>query len=379
MLFFANTDWYLYNFRRRLIDSAGEHFGTLACVSPPGPFGQKLFEEGFDWQPLPFRRQSKSAMLRSSLASRRFLSRLIDDFQPSIIHSFTLTSILLTWMASLGRDCVRINAVTGMGYAFTGQSFKHRLLRLGLRPLIRRALNSKDAWTVVQNPTDQATMLEQFKLDPARVRLIPGSGVDVDRFAPASRARSGSGLRVGLLARLLHDKGVGEFIEAARALHEQFPQVEFLIAGDPDPGNPAAIDQRTLARWRGLPNVEFTGHVDDVPSFLNSLDVFVLPSYREGLSRSLIEAGACGLPLVTTDVPGCRDVVDDGVQGRVVPARDGRALADAIRTLLEDEHLRQQMGRAARERVVREFSDETVNEATLALYREVLAERAARP
>jgi len=376
ILFFANTEWYLHNFRARLLDAVRSAGLAVSCTSPPGPYGAKLNAAGFDWQALPFDRGSRAGMLRSLPRVRRALRGLFEDKQPALVHSFTLTSILLTWLAMpRALNAVRINAVTGMGFVFTGQSFRHRVLRSALRPLLRRALGSGRAWTVVQNPTDRALVTREFGLSPDRVRLIPGSGVDVQRFAPVARDRSGSGLRIGVLARLLHDKGIREFVEAAAQLAEHWPEARFLVAGDPDPGNPAAIDADTLAAWQGLPNVEFTGHVDDVPSFLNSLDLFVLPSYREGLSRSLIEAGASGLPLVTTDVPGCRDVVRDGEQGRVVPARDAQALADAIGALLDDPPLRQRMGQAARDRVVRAFSDETINEATLALYREVLAER----
>jgi len=374
IVFFANTDWYLLNFRAPLMRSAKAAGFTVACVSPPGPFGARLNEVGLDWQALPFERDSRLGMLRSLLRVRRVLRRRLRDERPDIVHSFTLTSILLTWLAlPRGRGVRRINAVTGLGYAFTGHSVQHRLIRLLLQPLLRRALGRSDAWTVVQNGTDRQFLIESFGLDPARVRLIAGSGVDVQRFRPAHDRAVGESITVGFVGRLLTDKGIAEFIEAAARVKAKRPALRFVAAGAPDAGNPAAVDAATLARWQAAGDVEFVGQVDDMPDFLAGLDVFVLPSYREGLSRSLIEAGACGLPAVTTDVPGCRDVVRDGENGLLVPARDTGALADAIARLVLDAALRERMGERARAVVVEGFSNEVVNSATLGRYEEVVA------
>ena len=371
IIFFANTEWYLYNFRSALLRAAGEAGYGVRCVSPPGPFGEKLRAAGFEWDALPFERDSRLGMLLSLWRSRTALRRLIAEARPAIIHSFTLTSILITWLA-VGRrlDIHRVNAVTGLGYAFTGTSVVHRLVQAVLRPFIRRALAGENAVTVVQNRTDQNFLAEHFGLDRERVRLIASSGVDIQRFRPAPRD-SKPALRIGFVGRLLDDKGIREFVAAAREAKRRHPAIEFVAAGAPDLGNPAAVGEAELAAWKAEGVVEFAGQVTDMPGFFNSLDLFVLPSYREGLSRSLIEAGACGLPAVTTDVPGCRDVVSDGDNGLLVPARDAVALADASERLVADAALRKRMGQRAREVVVRGFSNEVVNGQTLELYGDI--------
>ena len=375
ILFFANTDWYLFNFRSALIRAASDAGYEVACVSPPGIHGKRLQDSGFEWQALPFERDSRYGMLRSLLRTRNAIRRAVQERQPSIVHSFTLTSILLTWLAvPRGMAVRRVNAVTGMGYAFTGHSLKHRLIRTVLGPLIGRALEHPDAWTVVQNATDRDIVRQAFGVAEDRLRLIPGSGVDVDRFRSVSR-EGDRPLRVGFVGRLLTDKGIREFVEAAQTLAGRFPEVEFVAAGEPDAGNPAAVSAEELTKWKRNGSVKFLGQVEDMPGFLNTLDLFVLPSYREGLSRSLIEAGACGLPAVTTDVPGCRDVVTDGENGRVVPVRDAGALAGAIGELLADDALRARMGRKAREVIEAGFSNERVNGETVRLYGEVLGKQ----
>src|SRR5690606_4362554 len=162
------------------------------------------------------------------------------------------------------------------------------------------------------------------------VRLIPGSGVDCIRFSPSQRPRPANPFRVLLPARLLWDKGIGAFVEAARILHHSGRNMEFLLAGDPEPGNPASVPPSEVTAWVGEGVVRWLGHVEDMPALMQSVDVVALPSYREGLPKGLIEAAACAAALVTTDVPGCRDVVTDGVDGLLVPPRDAKALASAI-------------------------------------------------
>ena len=375
IIFFANTDWYLYNFRLDLIQRSKKAGYEVLCISPPGRFVQKLQEADVPWQPLPLVR-NKSGLL-SILPTVRALKRIFREAQPDLIHSFTLTSILLTWMAASGcRSARQIHAVTGLGYVFTGKRFKHRVVRGLLHPFLKRALSGPKVWTVVQNPTDRDELMLEFGLDRQRMALITGSGVDVDRIVPRASERSSSEqVRVGYVGRLLIDKGIGEFVEAAEWARSRFPNARFFAAGEADPGNPASVSAARLNQWKTSGAVEFLGHVDDIAGFLNRMDIFVLPTtYREGLSRSLIEAGAAGLPCVTTDVPGCRDVVNDGENGILLPSRDSRSLISALERLLADPEIRERMGKAARQRVVEHFSNDIINAKTLKLYRRILAE-----
>jgi glycosyltransferase involved in cell wall biosynthesis len=209
-------------------------------------------------------------------------------------------------------------------------------------------------------------------VDPATIRLIPGSGVDCRRFAPDGARQRGARFRVLLPARLLWDKGVAEYVEAARRLHAEQRAIDFLLAGDPDPGNPAAVPEAQIRGWVEEGLLQWLGHVDDMPALFASVDAVVLPSYREGLPKGLIEAGASGLPLVTTDVPGCREVVTDGVDGLLVQVRDAATLAAAIARLHDDAALCERLGRAARKKALAEFDERIVLGKTLAVYAELV-------
>jgi len=210
--------------------------------------------------------------------------------------------------------------------------------------------------------------------------MIPGSGVDCERFRPMARAEAtgASGpagpprLRVLLASRLLWHKGLAEYVEAARMLRAEGGAVDFLLAGAPDPDNPTSVPESTVRTWVRRGWVRWLGYVEDMPGLLHAVDAVVLPSYREGLPKALVEGAACGLPLIATDAPGCREVVTDGVEGLLVPARDAPALAAAVRRLRDDPALRRRMGAAARAKAVAEFEVGKVVRRTLDGYAELL-------
>jgi glycosyltransferase involved in cell wall biosynthesis len=259
-----------------------------------------------------------------------------------------------------------------MGYVFTSADRKARMLRPVVRALLKLALGGRGARLVLQNP-DDATLFERVRLvDPADVRLIRGSGVDCRAFQPDPHPRPPRPLRVLLPARLLWDKGLAEFVHAARLLRAQGRGIQFLLAGDPDPGNPAAVPASEVEAWVREGILQWLGHVDGMPALLRSVDVVALPSYREGLPKGLIEAGACGCALVATDVPGCREVVSHEVDGLLVPARDAGALAAAIARLDDDPALRARLAEAGRRKILEQFDERIVLRDTLAVYRELL-------
>jgi glycosyltransferase involved in cell wall biosynthesis len=225
---------------------------------------------------------------------------------------------------------------------------------------------------ILQNHDDARMFLDHGLIEDARVRVIAGSGVDCNRFVPQSRARNDPP-RVLLAARLLWEKGVKEYVQASRVLRAQGRRARFLLAGASDPGNPAAVPETIVHGWVEEGLVEWIGHVDDMPALFASSDVFVLPSYyREGLPKSLIEAAACATPLITTDMPGCRDVVTDGVDGLIVPPRDANALCTAIARLLDAPELAHKLGLAARAKALAAFDERIVIRRTLETYDEVL-------
>ena len=377
VVLFANTDWYLYNFRRSLALALREAGHELLLISPHGPYGQKLRELGLRWEPVLMDRRSLNPFREIKLLWHFW--KILRHERPSLLHCFTIKCAVYGSLAARFAGVpARVNAVTGMGYVFTSDNRNARMLRPLVRALLKQALGGRGMRLVLQNPDDLVEFERAGLVDPSDVRLIRGSGVDCSRFVASSSrpaedttARS---QRVLLPSRLLWDKGIAEFIAAARQLRAEGRAVAFLLAGDPDPGNPAAVPESTLRSWEEEGVVEWLGHVDDMPALYATVDIVVLPSYREGLPKSLIEAAACGLPLVATDVPGCREVIIDGEDGLLVPVHDAVALAVAIARLLDNRELAARLGAAARKKALSEFDERIVIDHTFAVYQELLGE-----
>jgi len=375
LILFANTDWYLYNFRQSLAVALVGAGHDVLLVSPPGSYGEKLRALGFRWEPAPMKRNSLNPV--RELALLFWLWRLVRAERPDLVHSFTVKSAVYGALVARVCGAARVSAVAGMGYVFISDAPKARILRPFVRLLMRLVLGGKRARLILQNPDDVDLFIHAGLVPKEQIRLIPGSGVNCDLFQPPRVARSKESneeLRIVLAARMLWDKGIGEFVEAARRLHAENRPLKFILAGDPDPGNPAAISESTLRDWQAEGLVEWLGHVDDMPTLLAGADMVVLPSYREGLPKTLIEAAACARPLVTCDVPGCRHAVRDGVDGLLVPARDAKALARAIAKLQDDPELAAKLGNAARLRALNEFEERIVIARTIAIYNELVNE-----
>lgn len=370
IVLFANTDWYLFNFRRAFALTLLRAGYEVLLLSPPGAYGQRLQALGLRWEPVPMDRRSLNPLRELWLLI--YLARLLKREQPTLVHGFTIKCAVYGSLAArISRSNARVNAVAGMGYVFTSGDLKARLLRAPVRSVMRLALGGRNARLILQNPDDVALFTRERIVDSEQVRLIPGSGVDCSRFTERHADRKAVP-RVLLAARLLWDKGLNEYVKAIRLLQAEGRQIEFLLAGLPDSGNPAAVPELTIRGWVEEGLLTWLGHVDDMPVLLDSVDIVVLPSYREGLPKGLIEAAACALPLVTTDVPGCREVVTDGVDGLLVSPRDPCALAGAIARLQDDPDLALRLGRAARAKALNEFDERIVIERTLAVYKELL-------
>jgi glycosyltransferase involved in cell wall biosynthesis len=370
IVLFANTDWYLYNFRRSLATALRDAGHEVLLLSPPGAYGERLRDLGFRWESLPMNRRSLNPF--RELAFLSHLAGLLRRERPDLVHGFTIKCAIYGSLAArLARVPARVNSVAGMGYVFISDDLRARVLRPVVKTLMKLALDGGRTRLILQNPDDVALFERSGLVDPARIRMIQGSGVDCSRFRPRERAFDAPALRVLLASRLLWDKGIAEYIEAARALRSEGRQLRFLLAGDPDPGNPASVSEQTVREWVSDGVAEWLGHVDDMAGLLASVDVVALPSYREGLPKSLIEAAACGLPLVATDVPGCREVVADGADGLLVPVRNAAALTAAFRRLDDDRALCVRLGVAAREKALQRFDERIVIARTLDVYAEL--------
>lgn len=367
VIFFANTDWYLYNFRLGLACSLRDQGAEVLMMSPPGEYGERLQTEGFRWIPLSMHRRSLNPFREFRLL--RYICSIYRKEQPDVVHSFTIKSVVY---GSLAAQAVgvkkRIHAVTGLGHIFISRSLRARLLRPLVMGLLRLALRGRESRLILQNPDDKKLFLQYKLIRPERIHLIRGSGVDTRRFAPIQKRRKGT-FRVLLAARLLWEKGIREYVEAAQLLSHRADELEFLLAGTADPGNPSAVPELKIRRWQEDGLVRVLGHVEDMQRLLREVDLMVLPSWREGTPRGLLEAASMALPVITTDAPGCREVVENEKNGFLVPIGDPGALAEKIVYLLDHPETCCQFGTAGREKVCREFSQEIVFRRTLDVYR----------
>ena len=371
LLFVVNAHEFTAAHRLPLLRGAQTAGFEVQAVAPGGsPAAERLEREGFVTHPVRLSR--RGLRVWEEWGALRELTRLYRRLAPDLVHHATIKPVLYGTLAArrAGRPAV-VNAITGLGYVYTGTDWRSRLLRHGVDALYRRALRYSPQRIIFQNRDDWAVLQDIGAVDPEQAVLIPGSGVDVATFNPAPEAEGPP--VVVLPARLLRDKGVDEFVAAARALHARGMEARFVLVGGLDTGNPAGIAEAEVRGWVEEGVVEWWGQVDDMRTVYEAAHVVVLPSfYREGLPKVLLEAAASGRPVVTTDAPGCRDAVVDGETGYLVPVRDSAALAERIGELLADPDLRQRMGSAGRERAVREFSTEKVVADTLAVYQQLL-------
>lgn len=352
VLLFANTDWYLYNFRLALAECLRASGHDVVLVSPPGGYAQKLIERGFRHIPFSFSRRGIVPTAELSVILR--LYGLYRREKPDLAHHFTIKCVLYGSIAArLVGGLSVVNTIPGLGYVFLTGKLGPRVLRPLVKTLYRGALSGTHV--VFQNPDDRSTFVNAGLVRRDFVHLIRGSGVDVDRFIPAER-KDERAVRVLFAGRLLVSKGLSEFVEAARLAKICNPDLRFVVAGEPDLGNPSSVAYETVLKWQNSGLVDFIGHSNDMPRVISAADIAVLPSYGEGLPRFLLEAASCGLPLIASDVPGCREIVRHGVNGYLVAVRDPIRLALAILALAGDPELRRVMGAESRRIVCREFS-----------------------
>lgn len=371
ILLHANTDWYLYNFRMNLILKLKELGHEVYLVSPPGPYGPKLTKLGYKWFPIPLKRRSLNPI--SELRIIYTIYKLYREIKPDIVHHFTIKCVVYgSISAILTKVECRVNAITGMGYVFTRNNLFVYFLRLILKSLLVLVLKGSNSCLILQNSDDAKTIKHMLSGFPINIKIIRGSGVNVEQFRPKRQTINRNGKFGILLAtRLLADKGVNEYIEAAKSLVDE-KDLCFYVAGTPDEGNPSSISADQIVEWNHIANVKYLGHVDNMPDLLNQMDIVVLPSYREGTPKILLEAAATSLPIIATDVPGCREVVINGENGLLIKPQDSAAISSAILRLYKNKSLCHQMGINGRELIKKHFSDSRVVNDTISVYNELL-------
>lgn len=366
----ANTDWYLFNFRRSLAEFLKDRGFDVTLISPSGPYVHRLQEAGFRWLAWEIGRQTLVPWREYSAYKK--LLQLYQQEQPDLIHHFTIKPVLYGTLAAR-RSSVRAitNSITGRGYVFLSDKASARLMRFFVKYLYRKILNCYNCAAIFENKADLEFFTNQSLVPAERVYVIQGVGVDVEYFVPLPEPE---GIPVVLLpARMLWDKGVGVLVEAARILHKK-SRARFVLIGEPDPGNPANIPRTVLEGWVAEGLVEWWGWQQDMKAAYAACNIVTLPSMGEGVPTVLLEAAACARPIVTTDTPGCRDVVKDGVSGLIVPPNDPSALAEALLKLLVDPDLRGRMGNSGRQLVLHGYTQDQVNQANFEVYRTLMSQ-----
>jgi glycosyltransferase involved in cell wall biosynthesis len=354
----ANSDWNIANFRSGLIRALRGAGYELVVVAPQDPAADARMRE-LEVEQIPIRIERSGL---NPLEDLKLLLRyriLLKRIRPVAYLGYTIKPNVYGSWASASLGIPAIPNVSGLGTAFIRngplQRIVTRLYRIGFR---------RAPAVFFQNDEDRRLFVERRLVRPEQTRLLPGSGVDLDHFSAAPQA--GGPATFLLVGRLLRDKGIGEFVEAARLLRDDLPEARFQLLGPIDEQNRTAISRREVDTWVDDGLVEYLGATDDVRPFIAGATAIVLPSYREGLPRSLLEGAAMERPLIATDVPGCRDVVENGANGYLCIVRDASSLAGAMKRLAElPAERRIAMGRQGRRMVEERFSEEIVIRAYL--------------
>jgi len=364
----VTEDWFFTQHRlpmARAARDAGFEVHVLARLTDGA---SKIVREGFVPHPLSWRRRSMSPLAGAAAVAE--IRSTLNRIRPGIVHNVALKPAVIGSLACLGLPDVRVvNSITGLGSAFLRRSPSGRALRTMLRLSFTLLFNREHTRILVQNPDDRAAMLAAG-VCPDRIVLIPGSGVDTDLLKPLPEPPPP--IRIAFVGRMLEDKGVRTLIEAHRRLRARHMAIELVLAGVPDPENPTSIPQAELEAWARTEGVTWLGYVQDIKSVWAASHIAVLPSRREGLPKSLLEAAATSRPLIATDAPGCREVVRHGETGLLVPVDQPEPLAEAIAKLAGDAGLRRRMGDAARALTVARFSSEDIGRQTVGLYKSLL-------
>jgi glycosyltransferase involved in cell wall biosynthesis len=368
VFFFATVDWYFCHHYLALACAVRDAGYRVSVIAGVDAHGDRIRAAGLEL--IPFEVSRKGMNPAKELLTVLRLIRLLRAQKPDLLHNIAQKPVLYGTLAA--RVCgikAVVNGVAGMGYLFTSMDLKAKSVR-GLVGWAYRALLAAPCVRVlVQNPDDQAQVRDLIGVEPT---LIPGSGVDIRRYLP--RPEPTGPVTVVLASRMLWDKGVGELAEAARILKLQGVGGRFVLVGKPDPGNPGSVDESQLLAWHEDGCIEWWGYRSDMVEVLAQTHIACLPSYyREGLPKFLIEAAAAGLPLVTTDATGCREAVEPGRNGTLVPPRDPRSLAQALEALIVDPELRRRFGAYSRVLAETRFDSERIHSAVLGVYGELLA------
>ena len=366
IIFAANTSWYLYNFRLPLLKELVKRGYQVFALAPFDSYAKHFQEYGIMHVDIQITRSGINPIEDIVLLFKFF--SIYKRHKPDIVQHFTVKPVIYgTIAARVSRVKHIYNMVPGLGYVFTGTSFKKFWVQKIVRFLYRRTMLFSQH-VFFQNKDDRNYFLEHNMVDKHKTSVIPGTGVDTVKFSPRKHA-SKNVVTFILAARMLWDKGIKEYVDAAHILRKKYNNVDFWLLGPVDLQNPKGISSEQLEQWNEKGTVKYFGMTDNIRSYLEKADVIVLPSYyREGLPLSLLEGAAMGMPIITTDSTGCREVVEDGINGYLVPIKNSAKLASTMEKYILNPELISSMGQASRDIAVRKFDSKQVVKKILKYY-----------
>lgn len=364
LLYVVNEDFAFLQHRLPMARAA-KGAGFAVHIATRVDRGRAAIEaEGFQVHPIPFQRGGLSPL--AALRTVRALRQIENDIRPQLVHRSGLQCCVYGALAAIGKKRAAVNAITGLGYIFTSRTPKTAILRPLMKRLLPLLFNRRNSVVLVQNPDDEAAV-HALGVAQNQIVLIPGSGVDTDKFEPVPEPEGP--ITIGFVGRLLSDKGIHALVAAHHIVRQRGHDINLLIAGNPDLWNPASVTFEEAEGWNQKPGVEWLGQVDNIEDLWRRCHFAALPSHREGLPMSLMEAAACGRSMVAADAPGSREIVLHEKTGLLVPIEDPPKLADAIIRLATDATLRQTYANAARQLVVEKLSAKIVSRDIASLYR----------
>ena len=365
IIFFITEDWYFWSHRLPIARAARDAGFQVVIATRVHSHGARIKKEGFRLIPLQLERRGRNVVTEALTLVDIVRIYLLE--KPDIVHHVAVKPVIYGSIAAMiARVPFIVNAMAGLGYIFINDGLKASLVRRIFVLIYRCAFISKSTVALFQNPEDLNLFVSLGIVARKRTSLIRGSGVDISTY-DITPEPSGV-ITIMLASRMLWDKGIGELVEAAGLLHSRGILCRIVLVGKPDDDNPQSISEEMLRCWHCKGVVEWWGYQENMVEVLSKSHIVVLPSYREGVPKILIEAAACGKSIVATDVPGCREIVHHDDNGLLVPAYDGKSLSEALEVLIQDSELRKKMGRRGREIVRREFSEEIVIKKTMQLY-----------
>lgn len=363
----VSEDWYFWSHRLSLALYAIEEGYDVTLLTKINEHEERIKEKGINIINVNFVRASRAPL--TDLLNIIRLAYIFNVHKPDVIHNIALKTILIGSIAAFfNKNSVVINAFTGLGYVFSSNQFQAKIMRLFVKPILHLIIRRRNSWSIFQNTDDLNLFNKSGLIDVDRSLIIRGSGIDINEYSQITENTNNTPV-VMLASRMLWDKGVGEFVDVAKRAQNENLKAKFVLVGDVDEDNPMSIPVATIKQWASEGYITWQGHSNNMPETLSSASIVCLPSYREGLPKVLLEAAAIGRALVATDVPGCREIVKNGVNGILVKLKDVDSLYKAIEMLALNSDMRQSMAESSRFLVESELSVDIINKQTLLLYK----------